>query len=248
MARAATRPARLERERKEGRKSQRPSRAAGRTLIHNGHVHGIPAPENPKASAIHEAGHCIVAHALGLRVIFATIKREIVLPGGVYRKGCPAEHPNTSGELIVDDGFNVAEPLLADEVNACAAAGLPLSPEQRIWLAQSAVSSAAGPFAEAGAGFRPGGVSGDRQQVGQCAGLLGRKQEHRGNTVADPGWVKAVEHDAAIILSENWVYVEAFAERLLADIELDAEACQAALDGLPCGNYEWMIEDLLADG
>jgi hypothetical protein len=86
MARSATRAARREQEREERRQSQRALRPAGQTLAHNGAVYSIPPRLDPTACAIHEAGHCLVAHAVGMHVIYATVKREIVLPGGICRK------------------------------------------------------------------------------------------------------------------------------------------------------------------
>ena len=158
MARSATRAARRKQEREERRRSRRALRPAGQTLAHNGGVYLIPARLDPRACAIHEAGHCLVAHAVGMHVIYATVKREIVLPGRICRKGHPGEHVNTTDTPFVSDGFNVAEPLLAADVSQQLQAGLPLTVEHRLWLAQSALSSAAGPLAEIGAGLGDGGA------------------------------------------------------------------------------------------
>jgi hypothetical protein len=249
MARAATRAARREQERKERRQNPRALPTAQQTVVHNGHGYLSPAPANPTACAIHEAGHCVVAHALGMHVIYATIKPETVLPGGVCRKGHPGEHLNTTDAPFRSDGFNAAEPLLAAEVEEQVTAGLPLTAEHQLWLAQSAVSSAAGPLAELSADLGDGGARSDLQQVSLYVAILVNSQQPQSEipdrTKVDESTYAAL-NAARIILNESRPQVVAFANRLLADLELDAQACQAALDGLPCGNYAWMLKDLLA--
>ena len=252
MARSATRAARRKQEREERRRSQRALRPAGQPLAHKGAVYWIPARPDPTACAIHEAGHCLVAHAVGMHVIYATVKREIVLPGRICRKGHPGEHVNTTDTPFVSDGFNVAEPLLAAEVEERLIAGLPLTPEHRLWLAQSALSSAAGPLAEIGAGLGDGGARSDLEQVSYFLNLLARSLMDSGEIADGKAWYESALHSildgARIILNQNLAHVGAFADQLIANLELDTDSCQGALSALPCGKCAWMIEEFLCKG
>ena len=220
-------------------------------MAHNGVVYSIPARLDPTAYEIHEAGHCLVAHTVGMHGIYATVKRETVLPGDIWRKGHPGEHLNTADTPFVSDGFNVAEPLLAADVSQQLQDGLPLTVEHRLWLGQSALSSAAGPLAEIGAGLGEGDALSDLEQVSDYLNLLARSLMDSGEIVDGKAWYESALHSildgAWIILNQNLAHVEAFANELIANLELDADSCQAAVRGIPCGDRAWMVEDLLTN-
>lgn len=244
MARAATRSAQQRRARAKQQQAQRHP-AFKQTFRHGGTRFEMPAPPDPMASAIHEAGHCAVAHSVGHHVVFVTIKREIVLPGKLFRKGLPGQHRNLTGAPQVDDGFHLAEPLRADEINARADSGLPLTGDQRQWLIEEAVVTVAGPLAELHTGLGNGGADGDLQQLAIAAKLLGKTEQRNGQTFIDETWSHAVQMVAITILQESWTLVEEFTDQLLANEEMHAEACQTILSASPCGSHTQLLAELL---
>jgi len=242
MARGATRTAKRERSQKErrgGRQGHPPLKAA---LEHNGVLYES-APGDPLATAIHEAGHAVVAHAVGRRVVAATIKPELVLPGEFHRKG-PWQYRNESDVLQGTYGEMLCEPRLTGEIEAQAEASLPLTFEQRQWLVEEAVLAAAGPVAEHLSVGKVANNRGDSNRLAWIAPLLGKTEQRDGRTFPDRNWGEAVQNCAATILRDCSKAVERFADELLAVREMDEVACQALLLGtFPCGSHGSLLSE-----
>jgi hypothetical protein len=202
----------------------------------------LPSPPDPKVTATHEAGHCIVAHAMGLHVIYATITRDVAAPGAVLRKGRPGEHVNATGGFFVSDGFTAIEPHIGEQIAKGADAGLAPTPEQRLWLAQFAVRAAAGPLAQEQAGFSDHGATLDLKQVYDSAKLLSGWPHP--DEAAHKELVRAILNSAAHILNGHWSRVEVFAEHLLKEIELEEQMCQEILGSVPLGRCLGIAEAL----
>ena len=101
----------------------------------------IPDFSRTQLTALHEAAHVVVAHALGRRPVYASIEPKFLPPGHPLNQGSQARR-----QL----GLTYSEPQLGEQINSQQAAGLPLTAEQTDWLLCEAVILAAGVVGENG--------------------------------------------------------------------------------------------------
>jgi hypothetical protein len=195
-------------------------------------------------SARHEAGHAIVAHALGRHLEWVYIG-DFVLPVG---------HPNNEGDdPLVRRGYCLAGPLLADAISARHAARLPFTDEQADWLLTEAVITPAGYIGQASQSWRrrrdaANGAASDREAFESVAFLLGQAEDvDEETTLVSEAFETAAFETAKRILIElmgNLMQLtDMFADR---PGEWTEEALQTVLRdlGSPLGSHRPMLQEL----
>jgi hypothetical protein len=199
---------------------------------------------NRELTALHEAGHVLVGHALGRRPVYVRIT-PVTLPVG---------HPeNPLDTPIVSGGFHRDEPTMSPEVKAQYEGGLPLTAEQREWLLQECIIAFGGPLAELVVNQSAIDIgmtspaSGDFLQLGNCAGMLGYLAELNGETIVAPAFQDAAEDAARSILADLMEHVVELANALLATPVMEEEQVQAALAGVPSGSHVHLVASLAGD-
>lgn len=230
MARSATRPRSRERERKQKVCRERPP--ATRFFEYNGKFYEFTW-RDPIAAAHHEAGHCVVAHALGWSGCSVTIRAEFVPPD------------ECGGLAVLKHGSFSYDTRQHREVNAREDAGLPFTAEQKQWLVEEAVILVAGPLAELNSGASNGeNHESDAGPFWENALKLGKTEERDGKTVSSKDWFYAVQDCADTILQDCWTVVEGLAERLLEVGQMDEKACREQLRSWPSGSHAHLLSDL----
>jgi hypothetical protein len=198
-------------------------------------------PDNTFASAAHEAGHVIVAHALGRHVLRVRI-------GNVY---LAADHPeDPSGVEMISSGFTLFGPLLADEVEERRRTGTPLTAEHVDWLRSEMVLCFPGLIAEAVLTKSRPGADADLAQAGAIAEALGKVEVREdGQVHVDAAFHREAHGVAQAILADLVRNLIALTEMLAAqpNSEWPEEAIQAALSelGSPEGSHRHLLERLV---
>jgi len=188
------------------------------------------------SAAVHEAGHVVVAYALGRRVTLIRLGEQTV----------PTNHPHT--ELLkgsVTGGESRFGPALATEIYENVNAGIPLTAGQIEWLRAELVTCFAGALAETRlrGEQNTGSALADLKQGSIVVGLLGI------NADADGGEAR-VERAGGIaerIIIELEACVEQVATALSqGPCELDEPAAHSLLDrsGVGQGTHRALLEDL----
>jgi hypothetical protein len=189
-------------------------------------------------TARHEAGHAVVAHALGRRVISirATALR---LPTG---------HPhNPFNKPVVSAGFTLNEPRRAEEINAQLDAGRAFTEDQTDWLLEEVVICLAGGLAESSATDRAtarASAAADLHQCGQIAGMLGRFVERGSAATADPVFLHLAETATRVILDALDADVLLLAKTLITNPVAGEDTIRKAFSELPCGSHRWVLDPL----
>jgi hypothetical protein len=202
-------------------------------------------PDHPKRVAFHEAGHAVVAHAVGLTTTYIRVGWVVLPPG----------HPdNPTKEPLDSGGFHRIAPNLAAEVQAKLDGGEALTAAEREWALQHFVVCFAGPIAESAVAavsrdetFR--GARGDFQQATWMAEALGRAVDMgEGKLAAEPGLWQAGQEVAQAILLDR-----AADMALLADLLESRAPCEAGEETLaviferfeqPAGSHRHLLDRL----
>jgi hypothetical protein len=189
--------------------------------------------------ALHEAGHAVVAHALGRTPTYATRERE-----PTTSRRLPVGHPlNPFPHPFVSGGFHISEPLLAKEVTAQFASGQPLKPEHVEWVRQQAVIIIAGPIAEeknSGPEWQA-----DLNDLSHWAVVLGVVQS--GEQVP-PAFMHAVAKAAHTILADNTETLSTVMNALIARGDLGEAELAEALAGTPRGSHRHLLATVPGGG
>lgn len=187
-------------------------------------------------AAVHEAGHVVVARALGRQVVLVRIGTQAV----------PDDHPH-AGVLAgaTAGGETRLGPILGPEIARRADAGEAFDQEHVDWLRAELVICLAGVAAEQqllGGATAASGV-GDTAQGATVARLLGVLGDADGGAAR----VARAEAIAVAVLDELAMGLEGFARLLSAGpIELDGAQSSVALEGLgvSSGSHQAMLEQL----
>jgi hypothetical protein len=170
-------------------------------------------------AAVHEAGHIVVACALGRRVTLIRLGRRMV----------PADHPHA--ELLqgsITGGESRFAPALATDINHRVETGIPLNAVHLEWLRAELVTCFAGALAETRllGEKRPESELADLKQASIVVRLLGITAD------ADGGEAR-VAHAGGI------------ANRLIAELTASVEQVAATLSQGPCEFDEASAHPLL---
>ncbi len=170
-------------------------------------------------TALHEASHLVVGHALGRRAVYVRITPER-LPDG-----------RTSLGLVL------VEPDLTEEITTEHAAGVPITAEQRRWVLEEAVITLAGAVAEMVA--RPETAAADMERAGWCALMLGVVRPHPGtpHMEADPRFIDTAAAIAHTVTRERETGVLAMAKALAAAGEMREPQIAAVLTDAARGSH-----------
>lgn len=200
------------------------------------------------ASAAHEAGHVIVAHALGRHVLVARI-------GGVE---LPPGHPSNPLEVAsVSAGFHLAGPSLTAEINECFEAGVPFTAHQVDWLRSEIIVAFAGRIAECfltGQADVPAwAAEGDLIQAGHVARMLGKAETRPdGEIVYDVEFLIQAHRVSGAILADLTPNLTCMADLLSVRpvAEYPEETIQMMLAelGSPEGSHRHLLATLVDVG
>ena len=190
----------------------------------------------PDRPSVHEAGHVIVADAVGRHVLEVTLGRINV----------PADHPALqAGEWMVGDGRTVIGPLLREQIIEQWESNQPYTQEQVRWLWAELAISMAGVAAEVA-------VFGSATELGAELDL--RQAAAVANTLGLPGdpareaLVDEAEELAKGIVDQHRQGLLAVAESFAPPCSFDVRAVRALLDdlGFAHASHSHRIEELIA--
>jgi hypothetical protein len=186
---------------------------------------------DPALVARHEAGHAVVAHAVGQHPVYLTCIPRLVPVG---------DPENPTDAPLRGYGFHLAEPFRTDEINERVEAGLPFTADQVEWVRQEAVISVAGPIAEG----KVAGADLDIDRFINMADVLGYAEERDGELFANEEFESAVIQLAERILFDYARLVVSLGKRLLARRELHAADIDAFLAGTVNGSHRHLLAEL----
>jgi hypothetical protein len=196
-------------------------------------------PTELTQAAVHEAGHVVVAYAVGRRVTLIRLGRQTV----------PSGHPHA--ELLkgsVTGGESRFGPALATEINHRVNTGIPLAPEHLEWLRAELVTCFAGALTETRllGETNSGSELADLKQASIIVGLLG--------ITADPdGGAARVDRAGRIaerIIADLLPSVEQVADTLSqGPCEFDESTAHALLEqsGVSRGTHRELLDELATD-
>jgi hypothetical protein len=181
-------------------------------------------------TALHEAAHAIVAHAVGRRVVelWAVSKS---LPVG-------HEYNDTQAEKAID-GFHRSEPDLGEDVYKRYMAGEDLSDEERKWCQQDAVIDLAGPYAERG--LPEPGTREDLERFTNTARVLEQVDANREPLGSFRAAANSIVRQILGDLHDEW---QSLASRLLDEGEMDEGTIAHALRHVARGSHEHLLAGL----
>jgi hypothetical protein len=196
----------------------------------------MTSPNELTAAAVHEAGHVVVAYALGRRVTLIRIGRRTV----------PLEHPHT--ELLqgsVTGGESRFAPALATEINHRLETGIPLDAGHLEWLRAELVTCLAGALAETRFfGARDSGSElADLKQASIVVTRLGITADADGGAAR----VDRAGEIADMVILELAECVEHVATRLSqGPCELDESSAHSLLEqsGVRRGTHRKLLDEL----
>ena len=191
-----------------------------------------------RPTAVHEAGHIVVAYALGRRVTHVRIGRHAV----------PGDHPHV--ELLegaVTGGESRFGPALASEINHRAKTGLPLDANHIEWLRAELVTCFSGFHAEAALLDKvdQDGAVADMKQGSIAVSLLGITADADGGEAR----VERAEAIAREVIAELSPCIRRVAAALSnGPCVLDEPSAQALLEqsGARQGTHRELLERLAA--
>jgi hypothetical protein len=191
------------------------------------------------STAVHEAGHIVVAYALGRRVTFIRIGRQMV----------PADHPHA--ELLqgsVTGGESRFGPALATEINYRVNTGTPLAADHLEWLRAELVTCFAGALAETRllGEMDPEGAVADLKQASIIVGLLGITADADGGAAR----LERAEGVAQRVIAELSACVEQVAAALSqGPCEFDESSAHSLLEqsGVKPGTHRRLLDELAAE-
>jgi hypothetical protein len=198
------------------------------------------ADRERRFSAFHEAGHAIVAHAVGRRPVYirsSTLALEV------------GDSDNRYNVPIKTMGFLRCEPSLAAEVNGRYTSGLAFTPGQQEWPLQEAVVTLGGPIGQSTQSGREsamGSAGDDLEKHVMAARLLGRVQQVDGRTTVDPAFSDAAFDAADAILLDLNEPMVSLAELLCQTPVVEGQLLEDALAGSPRGSHVALLDGLRA--
>lgn len=191
-----------------------------------------------RPTAVHEAGHIVVAYALGRQVTLVRIGRQTV----------PSDHPHA--ELLrgaVTGGESQFGPALASEINHRAKTGFPLDANHIEWLRAELVICFSGFHAEVALldKMDQDGAVADMKQGSIAVSLLGITADADGGAAR----VERAEQLAREVIAELASCVRRVAEVLsIGSCFLDEASAHALLErsGARQGSHRELLERLAA--
>jgi hypothetical protein len=187
-------------------------------------------------TAIHEAVHLIVAHALGRHPVYARVVPKLLAAGDPI---------NRTGAPLLSMGYARADPAMAEEIDARIDAEQPLTDEQRRWLGTEIVIGFAGWVIQRSEAVHGDAVD-DLSQVGRAATALGLATEQPdGQVIINPALQEIAIEAANTILQERWDKAEDLARALQEHGELDEAELGEILAGLSQGSHEHLLDEVM---
>lgn len=189
--------------------------------------------------AVHEAGHVAVAYALGRRVTFIRMGRQVV----------PANHPHV--ELLqgsVTDGESRFGPALATEINNRVNTGTPLEADHVEWLRAELVTCFGGVLAETTllGEMDQEGAAADLKQASITIQLLGIRADADGGEAR----LERAQEVAQRVISELTASLEQVATVLSkGPCEFDESSAHRLLEqsGVRPGTHRRLLDELASE-
>ena len=186
------------------------------------------------ATAAHEAGHAVAAHALGRRCVRLRARPRVL----------PVGHPeNPHDTPLRSAGYHLSTPTHGEAVIAHQESGAPLDAELVTWCKQEAIIALAGPLSE---GVTSGPeIQHDMAKFGHAASALGRL-DTRGvsHGLVDANFQDAATEAAREIVTELKLTIDSVARRLVASGELNERMLGNLLSDATRGSHSHLLEKL----